>query len=222
MSEWWTYTLGDFLMFSPRVYWRLIERYNSAVWPAQVAVVLAGLAIAPVVRAPGPPQARMIAGALAAAWAVSGWGFLWARYASINWAARWLAGLFAVEALLLAAFAAREPLAFVASDRGRRAVGLGLYLGSVALFPLLSILGGRGWAGAEVFGLYPDPTAAGTIGLLLLVEDTAVRRALLLLPLLWCLVAALTLAALGAPHAWAPGVAALVAAAGLARLPARR
>ena len=34
MSEWWTYTLGDFLMFSPATYWRLVESYNRDVWPA--------------------------------------------------------------------------------------------------------------------------------------------------------------------------------------------
>jgi hypothetical protein len=30
MSEWWTYTLSDFLLFSPRVYYRLFELHNRA------------------------------------------------------------------------------------------------------------------------------------------------------------------------------------------------
>ena len=152
---------------------------------------------------------------LATAWAAAGWGFLWTRYASINWAARWFAGLFAVEALLLAWCGARGRLAFPSA--GRRVAGLGLYLAAVALYPLISIVEGRGWAGSEILGLFPDPTAAGTIGLLLLVEDATVRRALLLGPLLWCLIGGLTLLALGASHAWVPGVAALAAVAGLAR-----
>ena len=33
MSEWWTYRLSDFLMFSPRTYYRLFELYNAEVWP---------------------------------------------------------------------------------------------------------------------------------------------------------------------------------------------
>lgn len=33
MSEWWTYRLSDFLMFSPATYWRMVERYNREVWP---------------------------------------------------------------------------------------------------------------------------------------------------------------------------------------------
>ena len=42
MSEWWTYGLSDFLMFSPDTYWRLVERYNRALWPLQLGVVAAG------------------------------------------------------------------------------------------------------------------------------------------------------------------------------------
>ena len=29
MSEWWTYRLSNFLLFSPRTYYRLFELYNS-------------------------------------------------------------------------------------------------------------------------------------------------------------------------------------------------
>ena len=43
MSEWWTYAPSDFLMFSPRVYYRLFEFYNRSFWP--VAVVSLSLGI---------------------------------------------------------------------------------------------------------------------------------------------------------------------------------
>jgi len=39
MSEWWTYRPEDFLLFSPRVYWRLFELHNEALWPAQIAAI---------------------------------------------------------------------------------------------------------------------------------------------------------------------------------------
>ncbi len=45
MSEWWTYRLEDFLLFSPRVYWRMFELHNEAVWPLQIATLLLGAAI---------------------------------------------------------------------------------------------------------------------------------------------------------------------------------
>src|SRR5262245_6330489 len=45
MSEWWTYRPEDFLLFSPRVYWRMFELHNAALWPLQVPVLAAGLVI---------------------------------------------------------------------------------------------------------------------------------------------------------------------------------
>ena len=47
MSEWWTYTLSDFLLFSARTYYRLFELYNLAIWPAQsVALALGSIVLA--------------------------------------------------------------------------------------------------------------------------------------------------------------------------------
>ena len=45
MSEWWTYRLTSFLLFSPRTYYRLLELYNLAIWPTQLAGIAIGLAI---------------------------------------------------------------------------------------------------------------------------------------------------------------------------------
>ena len=57
MSEWWTYHLSDFLLFSPRTYYRLFELYNAAIWPAQIVALGAGsggrAALAPRSTAPG-------------------------------------------------------------------------------------------------------------------------------------------------------------------------
>ena len=45
MSEWWTYSLSDFLLFSPRTYYRLFELYNREIWPAQMAALVLGAGI---------------------------------------------------------------------------------------------------------------------------------------------------------------------------------
>ena len=42
MTEWWTYTLSDFLLFSPQTYLRLIELYQRDVWPLQIPMVALG------------------------------------------------------------------------------------------------------------------------------------------------------------------------------------
>src|SRR3954452_23225008 len=101
MSEWWTYSLEDFLLFSRRVYWRMFELHNEAVWPLHVVALLLGAAILVWVVRPHPWSDRAISVVLGVAWAWVGWTFLWTRYATINWAVVYVAPVFAAEALLL-------------------------------------------------------------------------------------------------------------------------
>jgi hypothetical protein len=215
MSEWWTYGLSDFLLFSPRTYYRLIERHNAAVWPGQLVTITLGLGVLGLLRRPGPRQGRAIAACLAVLWAWVGWGFVWSRYATINWAAGYLALLFAAEAVLLLSIGvAGGRLAFGA---GRSVAGLALFVAAVLLYPLLAPFLGRGVAQSEVFGIVPDPTAVGTIGLVLLAHGRG-ATALLAVPLLWCLVAAATLWAMGSVDGWFPALAlAITGAVALAR-----
>jgi hypothetical protein len=214
MPEWWSYTLSDFLLFSPRTYFRLIERHNQTVWPVHLVTVGLGITVA-MLKRPAPITSRAISTLLALVWAWVGWSFVWQRYATINWAAKYLAGLFVVEALLLVWLGSvRGKLAF-----GRRP-GVGGLLGATLLllallaYPLIAVLLGRGWPQAEVFGVAPDPTAVGTLGLLLMAEGSF-RWLLMIPPALWCLLAGLTLYAMGAAEAWVPVAAAVLALAGL-------
>src|SRR5262245_42771856 len=100
MSEWWTYTISDFLMYSPRTYYRMVERHNLAVWPGQIVALALGLVVLVLLWRPSARQGRIIAGLVALLWSWVAWGFLWRRYATINWAAGYFAAAFAVEALL--------------------------------------------------------------------------------------------------------------------------
>ena len=113
MSEWWTYRPEDFLLFSPRVYWRMFELHNAALWPLQVLALAAGLIIILLVAWRPRSSARWLALLLAILWIFVGWSFLWNRYAAINWAAAYVAPAFAVEGVLLLvvrAFARRPRL----------------------------------------------------------------------------------------------------------------
>jgi hypothetical protein len=68
MSEWWTYTLSDFLLFSPRTWYRLIELYNAAVWPAQIVTAGLGLAILALLSRFPTVRGRWISAILAGCW----------------------------------------------------------------------------------------------------------------------------------------------------------
>jgi hypothetical protein len=101
MSEWWTYSLSDFLLFSPRTYYRLFELYNLAIWPAQLLALALGVLILALLR-PGPVwKGRVVAAVLATCWLWVAWAYFLERYETINWAASYFAAAFAVEAALL-------------------------------------------------------------------------------------------------------------------------
>jgi hypothetical protein len=201
MSEWWSYTFSDFLLFSPRTYYRLIERHNEAVWPVHIVTIGLGLVIAWLSRRPTARQGRIVSAILAILWSWVALAFVWKRYATINWAASYLVWLYAIEVLVLAWIGvARGRLRFGWRQDSAGILGMVLLIPSLLLYPTLAPLLGRAWRQAEVFGVAPDPTVIATIGLLLLAEGPP-RWGLLAVPVLWCLVSGATLLAMGSPEA---------------------
>ncbi len=197
MSEWWTYTLHDFLMFAPATYQRLFARYNAAVWPLQVPALVLGCA-AWWMLARHPARWRAAVAITAAGWLWTAWAFHWQRYAGIHTAAPWFAGAFALQALWLA-WMARPGSAWQprTAPGALRWGGLAVFAGAVLVLPLVGSLFGRPWQEAALFGLAPDATALGTLGLLLsLQRRPAAAWATVLvwtIPVLWCAFSAATL-----------------------------
>ena len=210
MSEWWTYRLADFLLFSPETYYRLFELHNNAVWPAQLVAALTGLAILALILFQPPWAGRAIAALLAAAWIFVGWTFLMARYADINFAATYFAWTFFAQAALLAAsgvgFARLQPSPSDTTFAGK--IGIGLIAFALLAYPFLGALAGRKWSEVELFGIAPDLTALMTLGVLL----TARRMPweLAIVPALWCIVTGATLWVMDDPAAIVMPAAALL------------
>jgi hypothetical protein len=202
MSEWWTYRLTSFLLFSPRTYYRTIELYNLAIWPAQLVGVAIGLAIVVLLLSKHGQRDRIIAALLAACWLWTGWAFHYERYAQINWAAVWFAAAFALQALLLVALGVIGGR-IVFEPAGGRVYWVATALVAMLAvgYPLLARATERSWTTAEVFGASPDPTALATVATLALARGR-VRWLLLIVPLLWCFVGAATLRAMNAPEAF--------------------
>jgi uncharacterized protein DUF6064 len=220
MSEWWTYRLRDFLLFSPRTYFRLFEIYNAAIWPAQIVALGSGVLILLFLRRPSIPRGRWISAILTACWLWVGIAFQMKRYATINWTAVYFAWGFVLEAALWLGLGVLGRLSWLRPrDIGRR-VGLGIFAFALALEPLAAPLLGRRWRQIEIFGVTPDPTAVATLGVLLAASGRG-RGALSVIPAIWCLVSFATLLAMKAPEAWImAGVGALAIA--IALLPSLR
>ena len=201
MTEWWTYRLEDFLMFSPTTYARLLEQYHRDVWPAQALGLIGGVTALVLTTRSRERALRLQAALLALAFLWVAWAFHLQRYSTINWAATYLALAFAVQAALL--------LALGLSGRGEaptpnhRATQLGwvLSLAGLVFYPLAGVLAGLPSTRIEVFGVSPEPTALAGLGLMLARPDFYRRRwhaALLVIPLASLAVGAATLVALTA------------------------
>jgi hypothetical protein len=167
VSEWWTYTLGDFLMFSPATYWRLVENYNRDVWPAQLAGVMAGIVALALTLSRREGAAQLQAVLLAAAFVWVGWAFHWQRYAAINWAARYFAFAFWAQAVLLVVLTLLPSKDAVEPNGAFQKIGWFLALAGLVLYPLGSAWDGKVWSQIEVFGVSPEPTALFGLGLIL-------------------------------------------------------
>jgi len=177
MGEWWTYTLSDFLMFSPQAYARLVERYNLALWPLHVLAPGAGVLLLALVRLRTPGATRAALVLLALAWLWTGWAFHWQRYAEIFLAAPYLAVASWAQAVLLLAccFARNQD----ASRPWQAWFGWPLLAVGTVLYPLIAPLAGSPWPQAEIFGVMPDPTSAATLGYVLLAPLAGRQRILL-------------------------------------------
>jgi hypothetical protein len=213
VTEWWTYRLDSFLLFSARTYQRLIETYNADVWPLQMVMLLCGVGLLLWLGRPHSPRRdRVMFVLLALAWWWVAWGFLHQNFATINWSAHHAAVLFAVQgaALLWVALARRGTV-----QRRQLSptdpIAITLIVLGVIVYPFIAPMLGRPWQQAEVFAVMPDPTVITTLGFLLLAEPP--RRALLVVPVLWCLFSGAMLWALRAGHAWVPPAMAALAVA---------
>lgn len=206
MSEWWTYRLSDFLMFSPQVYFRLFELQNGAWLPGPWIALALGVSVL-LLATRGGTAARMAGGVLAAALLFVAWTFFARRYAQIHLGGVYLAVVFALQGALLLIAAARGRFTVLPGAAGR--AGLALAALAIVGWPLLVPLQGRPWMQSEIFGLAPDPTAAATLGLLLAARS--IPWLLVPVPLLWLLFSAATLASMEQPAAWLPGLAVVLA-----------
>jgi hypothetical protein len=191
MSEWWTYRLSNFLLFSPRTYYRLFELYNSEIWPGQVLALLAGLAVVALISSAVPWRSRAIAAVLGLSWLWVAWAYHYTRYASINWAATYFAAAFALEALLLLGLGVVKGLRLRPRDGLISAAGIGLVVFALIVHPLIGPLVGRSWSQIEIFGVAPDPTVIATLGVLVLASGASTWL-LLPIPILWCLLSGAT------------------------------
>lgn len=194
-----SYSLSDLLLFSSRVYERLSELHNAALWPAHSAALLSGFIIVACVIRTTAWSTRVVYGLLGVAWFVVYGALFLTRYQTINWPAEYVAPIIFLEGVLLLALAvfARPPSApFLRTPAGFIATSVLLF--GLFGYPFVAPLCGRSFRSAEFFALTPDATAVVTLAVMALGGGKA-RWFAMIIPTAWCIVTGLSLWMLGWP-----------------------
>ncbi|HEU4382568.1 MAG TPA: DUF6064 family protein [Anaeromyxobacteraceae bacterium] len=180
--------------FTVEAFFQVFERYNLAIWPAQVVAWLLGAAA--LLLALRRTGSGAVAAVLASFWIVNGAGYHLLFFRTVNPAAGPAGVVFVLQGLLFLLAAARRRLSFGAG--GDRYAWLGLSFAGYAMvaYPLLGALAGHRFPRSPAFGVAPCPTTIFTFGMLLL-TDRPVPRWLLPIPFLWSLVGLSAAAQLG-------------------------
>jgi len=196
------------LPYSAEVLYALYGQYNQAIWPIQILfLVLAGTVLALTLR-PWRQSGRMVGVILVLAWLWAAIGFHWQHFSLINFSAGIYAGLFGVQAMLIAwNWVARGGTAFHRHHDLTGAVAVAVLICALVVYPTLDWLAGYGWPQWRLFGVAPGPIALFTLGIMLLAQCRA-RLILAAIPVLWVALEAWSGWVLGMPQDLVPAVVA--------------
>ena len=175
------------LPFTAEVLFSSFETYNRALWPLPILAVAVALAIILLTLRPVRGGDRAIGALVALAWLWTGVGYHFLHFAALDFAAPLYGAIFVLEGLLFGwTGLVRGDLRFRFRASLFGWAGLALTLAATLAGPLADSLG-HGWQSARMVGLAPGPTAAFTLGLLLLTEGRTPLH-LAVIPLLWTVV----------------------------------
>lgn len=182
--------------FTVEQFFEVFQRYNDAVWPAQVvAVVDALIAIGAALRG-GRRANRLAAVVLAALWLWMGAVYHLQFFRQINPAAMVFGVAFLIQAGMFVWFGvAHDRMSFDPRLDAAGVLGSGLMLYSLALYPMLGSAFGHSYPASPTFGL-PCPTTIFTFGLLLW-SRPRLPVALLVVPLAWAVIGTMAAVQLG-------------------------
>lgn len=173
--------------FTIQQFFDVFASYNAAIWPAQVAAYVLGLAAVASLWLQRAHASKFILSVLALMWLWNGISYHFLFFSAINPLAMVFAGVFVVQALLLATCIASTGLSFHIGRNFRSVAGLGFILYAMFIYPALGFWAGHGFMSGPMFGVAPCPTTIFTIGLLLLARGHGVPM-LAIVPILWSLV----------------------------------
>jgi hypothetical protein len=172
------------LPFDAHEFFEVFARYNSAVWPAPIALELGALVAVMLALRPGAGSDRVIGVILGGLWLWMGGAYHLGFFRPINPAATVFGVLFVLEGVLLLVITRRvKRLHFAWTRTTPGTVGAVLIVYALVIYPILAYALGHRFPATPTFGL-PCPTTILTLGLLAWAEPPR-PWSVVVIPLAW-------------------------------------
>lgn len=187
-----SFSIRDFLIFSPESYFKLFELSNQSLWPLQIPIILSAVVAIFLLYKRYHFSSKAICLWLGMVWAFVGYWYFTLYYSQINTFAHIAAYFFWAEAFLffLVAIFANHRLNL--NQGGRVYLAGSFIVYGMLIHPWISLLlWDQAISRLELFSIAPDPTAIITIGFILLLPFKGAFL-LLIIPSLWLLSSLMT------------------------------
>jgi Family of unknown function (DUF6064) len=173
--------------FTTEQFLQVFEKYNQAIYPFQVALILVAITAIFLAASRKPSRNKIISCLLGLLWLWTGIVYHLIFFTTISPPAYLFGTLFIIQGLLfLYEGVARNRLSFLASRRFEGILGAVFIAYALVIYPLIGYALGRIFPSTPTFGT-PCPTTIFTFGLLLW-ADRKISLNLLIIPVLWSIV----------------------------------
>lgn len=192
-----SFSLRDFLIFSPESYFKLFELYNAALWPFHIPLALLTCIVVILLYKRHPYASWLTFIWLGLVWGFVAKSYFGEYYSQLATYANVLSYGFWAQCclLLLVAFtSSQESIHSLSASRKKWQlfIGVGLIIYGLLLHPFVSIaLWNQPFSRVELFSIAPDPTAIASIGFILLLPLRGYRM-LITIPCLWLMFSVIT------------------------------
>ncbi len=175
------------LPFTVEQFMAIFEKYNIAVWPMQIILVLIALSALFLSLRKFSYSDRFIGAILGFFWLWVGIVYHLAYFASINKVAYLFGALYIIQGLIFIFMGGiKSKLSFKLQPNSYGIIGSLFVLYALIIYPILGYFLGHVYPKSPTFGL-PCPTTIFTFGLLLW-TDKIVPKYVLVIPLIWSMI----------------------------------
>lgn len=172
--------------FDSAQFLEVFARYNAAVFPAQVVLLVAALVAIRFAARADMASSKVTASILSLLWLWMGVAYHWLFFSQINGAAVLFGGFFVLQSLVfIYAGVIGSELSFHRPSGVTSMIGTTFLIYALIVYPLIGMAAGHSYPYSPTFGL-PCPTTIFTFGLLLR-SARKVPLYVLAIPLVWTL-----------------------------------